>query len=57
MPLAITLATLGLVAAQPLGLAIQESITTSGDPGTLEIVEVIPSTFSNLQAHRVITRG
>ena len=57
LPLAITLATLALIAAQPLGMFLQETITTSGDPGTLEVVEVIPAALGNLQTHRVLTRG
>ena len=57
MPLAITLATLALIAAQPLGIFLQETVTTSGDPGSMEVVEVIPTALGNLQAHRVLTRG
>ena len=57
MPLAIILATLALIAAQPLGIFLQETITTSGDPGSMEVGEVIPAAFGNLQAHRVLTRG
>lgn len=57
LPLAITLATLGLVAAQPLGTLLQEQVTTSGIPGALEIVAVLPKTLGGLPAHRVLTRG
>ncbi len=57
LPLAATLATLGLIMAQPLGLKLQEKVTTSGDPGDLEVVEIIPSTRGRIKAHRVITRG
>lgn len=57
MPLAITLATLGLVAAQPLGMLLQETVTTSGNPAALEIVAVLPRKFAGLPAHRVLTRG
>ena len=56
LPLAITLGMLGLVAAQPLGLLLQEKVTTSGNPGTLEIVAVLPKALGSLPAHRVITR-
>lgn len=57
LPLAATLATLGLIMAQPLGLMLQEKVTTSGDPGDLEVVEIIPSTKGRIKAHRVVTRG
>jgi hypothetical protein len=57
VPLAITMATLSLIAAQPLGLLVQERITTSGYPDGLEVVEIIPTRRGKLNAHRVITRG
>jgi len=57
LPLAITLSTLGLILAQPLGLQIQAQITTSGVPGNLEIIEIIPSRRGRFKAHRVVTRG
>ena len=57
LPLAVTLATLALVVAQPLGLLLQETVTTSGNPGLLEIVAVLPKSLGNLPAHRVVTRS
>lgn len=57
LPLAATFATVGLILAQPLGLLLQEKVTTSGYPEDLEIVEVIPSHRGRITAHRVITRG
>jgi hypothetical protein len=57
LPLAATLATVGLILAQPLGLTIQQRVTTSGKPGDLEIVDVIPSKRGRMTAHRIITRG
>jgi hypothetical protein len=56
-PLAAAFASEGLIVAQPLGLKIQEIITTSGVPGDLEVVDVIPSRKGRITAHRVITRG
>ena len=56
LPLAITLGMLGLVAAQPLGMLLQETVTTSAIPGTLEIVAVLPKTLGSLPTHRVLTR-
>ncbi len=57
LPLAITFATLALMLAHPFGFIVQERITTSGDPGELEIVEIIPTRRGHLKAHRIITRG
>lgn len=57
LPLAISLATLALIATQPFGFLLQEYVTTSGQPGTLEIVEVIPTRRGQFSAHRVVTRG
>ncbi|RPI31597.1 MAG: hypothetical protein EHM70_11160 [Chloroflexota bacterium] len=57
LPLAATLATLGLILSQPLGLKIQENVTTSGVPGTLRVVDIIPSKRGRVMAHRVVTRG
>jgi hypothetical protein len=57
LPLAATLATLGLILAQPLGLVLQERFTTSGEPGNMEVVEIIPSKRGRIAAHHVLTRG
>lgn len=57
VPLAITLATLALIVAQPLGLLFQERFTTSGDPGNLEVVEIIARPGGRVNAHRILTRG
>lgn len=57
LPVAVTLAIVGLVAAQPLGLLLQQAVTTSGNPGSLEIVAIIPKVVGNLPAHQVITRS
>lgn len=57
LALAATLATLALMVAQPAGLLLQKKFTTSGEPGTLEVVEIIPSRRGRLKAHRIITQG
>ncbi len=57
LPLAASLATLALIAAQPLGLLLQETVTTSGEPGALEVAEIVPSRNGRLDVHRVATRG
>ena len=57
LPMAMALATLALIASQPLGFIVQERVTTSGDPEEMEIVEIIPSRRGRLNAHRIVTRG
>lgn len=57
LPLAFSLSTLALILSQPLGLLTQERVTTSGDPGDLTIVDIIPSRRGRVQAHHIITRG
>jgi len=57
LPLAITLATLTLVSAQPLGLHIQERYTTSGMPGDLQVVSITARPRGGFQAYRVATEG
>ena len=57
LPMAMALATLALIAAQPLGFIVQERITTSGDPGAMEIVEITPARRGRFNAHRILTRG
>lgn len=57
LPLAISLATLALIISQPLGLRLQETVTTSGKPGSLEVVEIQERKRGALQAYRIVTRG
>lgn len=57
LPLAATLATLALIISQPLGLLLQERVTTSGQPGALEVVKITPSRRGRMQAHRIQTRS
>jgi len=57
VPLAASLATLALIAAQPLGLYFQEQFTTSGIPGELEITEINHAPRRNINAYRITTRG
>ncbi len=57
LPLLATLATAALMFAQPLGLRLQQYVTTSGEPGGLEIVGVHPVNRGRVKAHQVITRG
>ena len=57
LPLVIALATLGFILSQPLGLVVQQRITTSGDPQNMEIVNVLPIRLGQLTLHRVVTQG
>ncbi|HSO27742.1 MAG TPA: DUF6391 domain-containing protein, partial [Anaerolineales bacterium] len=57
LPLAASLATFGLMLAQPAGSFLQKHVTTSGIPGSLEVVAVTPTRRGRFQAHRVETRG
>jgi hypothetical protein len=57
LPLAITLATLTLVSAQPLGLQNQERYTTSGKPGDLQVVSITPRQRGGFPAYRVATES
>ena len=57
LPLAASLATLGLILAQPLALKLQKELTTSGEPGELELVKILPSPRGRFTAYQVITRG
>jgi hypothetical protein len=56
LPLAMTLATLALIVAQPLGLTIQSKVTTSADVSRLAVVEIRTTRRGRMQAHRVVTR-
>lgn len=57
LSLAALFATLALILAQPLGNQLQAQITTSGQPGELEIVRIEPAKRGKLILHKVVTRG
>lgn len=57
VPLAASLATVALMLSQPMGLAIQARVTTSGDPLGLEVVDIIPTARGRVKAHRIVTEG
>ena len=48
---------IALVFGQPLGLKLQQYVTTLGDPGDLEIVRVRRVNQGSLTVHRVETRS
>ena len=57
LPMAASMATLGLILAQPLGFLIQERFTTSPDLGDMQVVEITVSRRGPMPAFRVLTRG
>jgi len=57
LPIAAMLATIALIIAQPLGLLLQERITTSGKPGSLEVTSISHRMQGRLTIHRIQTRG
>jgi hypothetical protein len=57
LPLAAVLATITLIFSRPLGLLIQEHLTTSGDPDTLEITMITHKNQGRVSIHRIQTRG
>lgn len=57
LPFAAVLATMALVVAQPLGLLLQARVTTSGYPGSLEVIAIKHRKQGRMTVHRVQTRG
>lgn len=57
LPFAAALATIALIVSQPLGLELQRRVTTSGDPGTLEVISISHREQGSLSIHRIQTRG
>jgi hypothetical protein len=57
LPLVISMAVLGLIISRPLGLKIQERISTSGDPQGMSVVNIFPLRLGRFSLHHVITQG
>jgi hypothetical protein len=57
LPLAAALSVLALILANPLGMALQREVTTSGAPGSLVVVRIESRRRGRWMSHRVITRG
>jgi hypothetical protein len=57
LPLAILFATLALVFAKPAGTRIQQLITTTGNPGDLQVLEIKRSPRQGMIAHRIVTKS
>jgi hypothetical protein len=56
-PAAVMATVLGLVVAQPLGMALQRTVTTQGDPEGLKIEAVKTWRRGRTPLHRVVTSG
>jgi len=57
LPLAMFFATLALIFSQPLGFLLQERVTTSAEPGDLQVIEIVASRRGGMKAHRITTRN
>ncbi len=57
LPLAAVLATLALVVSQPLGMRLQEQVTTSGQLESLAVVGITASRRGRMNAYRVQTQS
>lgn len=57
LPEAVVLATLGLIVSRPLGLWLQREVTTSGDPGDLQVTEIQAQSLGGVPLHRILTAG
>jgi hypothetical protein len=57
LPVAVVLATITLIFSRPLGLLLQERVTTSGNPGSLEITMITHKSQGRVIIHRIQTRG
>ena len=57
LPLVATALLFAAIVGQPLGIQVQEHVTTLGDPGDLEIVEIKRMKQAGMTAHRVTTRS
>ncbi len=61
LPLAISLATLALTLGQPLGLLLQEKMTTSAQPEGLQVEKIVVTLRGSrarpMKTYRVVTRG
>ena len=62
LPFVLLLSVLALIAAQPVGLKLQERVTTSGEPGDMQVISVERSVLNlpgtrPVTTHRVTTRS
>ena len=57
LPIMMLLATLALILTRRLGPIVQKEITTTSDPGDMELVRVETSLQTNLKFHHIVTKG
>lgn len=57
LPVVMLAATLAVVLSQPIGLALQQRVTTEADLGTLEVLSIRRLAIGRATVHRVITSG
>lgn len=57
LPFAMFFATLALIFSQPVGLALQEQVTTSAEMGNLQVIEIAAARKGRMKAHRITTRN
>ncbi len=57
LPFAAVFATMALIIAQPVGLLLQARVTTSGNPGSLEVTTISQRKQGRVTVHRIQTRG
>ena len=57
IPMVISLTTMALFFAQPVGLMLQARVTTSGQPGNLQVTKINATQRGRFPAHRVLTDG
>jgi hypothetical protein len=57
IPMVISLTTMALFFAQPVGLILQARVTTSGQPGNLHVTHISAARRGRFPAHRILTDG
>jgi len=57
IPMVISLTTMALFFAQPVGLMLQAQVTTSGQPGNLRVTKISLTHRGRFPAYRILTDG
>jgi len=57
LPVMMLMATLALILTRQVGPMVQKEITTTGDPGEMELVRVETALQTNLKIHHIVTKG
>ena len=56
LPLVLLISTMAMLLAQPLGLLVQQHVTTEANPGDLSIVRIEKSRVGQTLVHRIQLR-